>query len=90
MTKSAAETYVPWRDRAFVSVREVAQIMARSPDWVRNRIGEGRLVGRQLQAGGPVVVTVASLVKFIDGVEANAPPVRVKTSAIYLAVNNDP
>ena len=89
MTKSAAQTYVPWRDRAFVSVREVAQIMARSPDWVRNRIGEGRLIGRQIQAGGPVVVTVASLARFIDGVEAAA-PVRVKTSAIYLAVNNDP
>jgi hypothetical protein len=90
MTKSAAQTYVPWRDRAFVSIREVAQIVARSPDWVRNRIGEGRLVGRQLQAGGPVVVTVASLVKFIDGVEATASPIRVKTSTIYLAVNNDP
>ena len=89
MTKSAAQTYVPWRDRAFVSVREVAQIMARSPDWVRNRIGEGRLVGRQLQAGGPVVVSVPSLARFIDGVEA-APPVRLKTTSIYLAVNNDP
>ncbi|MCD1265517.1 hypothetical protein B5M44_20760 [Shinella sumterensis] len=90
MTESAAQTYVPWKDRAFVSIREVAQIMARSPDWVRNRIGEGRLVGRQLQAGGPVVVTVASLVKFIDGVEAIAPHVRVKTSAIYLAFSNEP
>ncbi|WP_312417786.1 hypothetical protein [Shinella sp.] len=89
MTKSAAQTYVPWRDRAFVSVREVAQIMARSPDWVRNRIGEGRLVGRQLQAGGPVVVTVPSVVNFIDGVEA-APPVRVKMNAIYLAFSNEP
>lgn len=89
MTKTA-QTYVPWRDRAFVSVAETAQIMARSPDWVRNRIGEGRLAGRQIQAGGPVVVTVASLVKFIDGVEATASPVRVKTSTIYLAVNNDP
>lgn len=89
MTKSAAQNYVPWRDRAFVSVREVAQIMARSPDWVRNRIGEGRLVGRQLQAGGPVVVTVGSLMHFIDGVEAT-PPVRVKTSAIYLAFSNNP
>lgn len=89
MTKPA-QTYVPWRDRAFVSVAETAQIMARSPDWVRNRIGEGRLTGRQIQAGGPVVVTVASLMHFIDGVEATASPVRVKTSAIYLAVNNDP
>ena len=89
MTKSAAQTYVPWRDRAFVSVREVAQIMARSPDWVRNRIGEGRLVGRQLQAGGPVVVSVPSLARFIDGIEAAA-PVRLKTTSIYLAVNNDP
>lgn len=85
---NTAQTYIPWRDRAFVSAREVAQIMARSPDWVRNRIGEGRLVGRQIQAGGPIVVTVSSLVKFIDGVEA-APPVRPRTSAIYLAVNND-
>lgn len=89
MTNTAAQSYIPWRDRAFLSVREVAQIMARSPDWVRNRIGEGRLIGRQLQAGGPVVVSVPSLARFIDGVEA-APPVRVKTSAIYLAVNNHP
>lgn len=89
MTKSAAQTYVPWRDRAFVSVAEAAQIMARSPDWVRNRIGEGRLTGRQIQAGGPVVVTVASLASFIDGIEAAA-PVRLKTTSIYLAVNNDP
>jgi len=92
MTKSTAQNYIPWRDRAFVSIAEAAQIIARSPDWVRNRIGEGRLVGRQLQAGGPVVVTVASLERFIDRVEiAAAPPeVCVTRPRLYLAISNDP
>jgi hypothetical protein len=85
MTNAAA--YIPWRDRAFLSIREASQIMARSPDWVRNRIGEGRLVGRQLQAGGPVVVTVHSLIDFIEGVET-VPRTRPRPAAIYLAVDN--
>ena len=89
---NTAKTYVPWRDRAFLSVNEAAQIMARSPDWIRARLGEGRLDGRQLQSGGPVVVTVASLVRFIDRVETAAtPPVVCATRPrLYLAVSNDP
>lgn len=92
MTKSASQNYVPWQYRAFVSVAEAAQIVARSPEWIRNRIGEGRLDGRQLQAGGPVVVTVASLARFIDSIETPPPPpaARVGRPRLYLAVNNDP
>lgn len=82
-----ATAYIPWRDRAFVSVKEAAVIMARSPDWVRNRIGEGRLTGRQVMEGGPIVVCVASLIEFIDGVET-APAPRIRPRRIYLAINN--
>lgn len=84
---TSATAYIPWRDREFLNIREASQIMARSPDWVRNRIGEGRLVGRQLQTGGPIVVTVHSLIDFIEGVET-MPPVRPRSAAIYLAVDN--
>lgn len=92
MTKSTAHNYVPWRDRVYVNVAEAAQILARSPDWIRNRLGEGRLDGRQLQSGGPVVVTVTSLVRFIDRVETAAtPPVACVTRPyLYLAISNDP
>jgi hypothetical protein len=50
--------YVPWRDRAFVSVREAGEILARSPDWIRKRALECRLEERRLSAGGPTVITV--------------------------------
>jgi hypothetical protein len=75
-----------------VSVGEAGQIMARSTDWIRARLGEGRLDGRQLQSGGPVVVTVASLARFIDSVETAAtPPVVIVTRPqLYLAISNDP
>lgn len=86
MTKSAT-AYVPWRDRAFLNIREASQIMSRSPDWVRNRIGEGRLIGRQLLPGGPVVVVVSSLIDFIEGVEA-MPAAQPKTTKLYLAIDN--
>jgi hypothetical protein len=80
--------YVPWRDRAFVSIPEAAEIVARSRDWVRNRIGEGRLHGCQVTAGGPLVVTVVSLSGLIDGVISASPKPRHRSSALYLAVDN--
>ena len=95
----AQEThYIPWRDRAFVSITEAGEIVARSPDWIRNRIGEGRLEIRQLSAGGPVVVTVDSLLKMVDGAQAVKTPQQSKRCAprskpakptLRLVVNND-
>jgi hypothetical protein len=90
--------YIPWRDRAFVSIVEAGEIIARSPDWVRNRIGEGRLETRQLSAGGPAVVTVDSLLRLVDGAQtATAPhpskrrPPRTKLAkpTLRLVINND-
>ena len=78
--------YIPWRDRAFVSIAEAAEIVARSPDWVRNRLGEGRLHGCQVSKGGPTVVTVPSLANLIEHAAAGSPHAR--GPALYLAVNN--
>lgn len=63
------ETYVPWRDRAFVSIPEAAAIVARSTDRIRDWLGEGRLDGCRLTPGGPLVVIVPSLVRFVDEIE---------------------
>ncbi|ESX51356.1 hypothetical protein NLY43_18935 [Mesorhizobium sp. C416B] len=78
--------YVPWRDRAFVSIAEAGEIVARSTDWVRNRIAEGRLHGCRVTRGGPLVVTVRSLVDLVDGaLLASAPPPGPR---LYLAIDN--
>lgn len=87
MRLKPASTYVPWRDRAFVSVNEAAEICARSPDWVRNKISEGRLRATRFDKGGPLVVFVWSIAAFIDGVEPVRPK-SIRTAPIYLAVNN--
>jgi hypothetical protein len=89
--------YIPWRDRAFVSIVEAGEIIARSPDWIRNRIGGGRLETRQLSAGGPAVVTVDSLLRLVDGVHAAKDPKPPKKQAprksakpmLRLVINND-
>ena len=78
--------YVPWRDRAFVSIVEAGEIVARSSDWVRNRIAEGRLHGCRVTAGGPLVVTVRSLATLVDSALMAAPP--PPTPRLYLAVDN--
>jgi hypothetical protein len=78
--------YIPWRDRAFVSVQEAAEIVARSSDWVRNRVAEGRLHGCQVTPGGPLVVTVHSLTDLVDRALASAPPSRPQR--LWLAVDN--
>lgn len=59
------KTYIPWRDRAFLTPDEVAAILARSPDWVRARVSEGQLEGLRLLKGGPLVVTVASVADLV-------------------------
>lgn len=78
--------YVPWRDRAFVSIAEAGEIVARSSDWVRNRLAEGRLRGCRVTPGGPLVVTVRSLAELIEGALQAAPPTRAPR--LYLAVDN--
>ena len=80
------KTYVPWRDRAFVSIAEAGEIVARSSDWVRNRIGEGRLRGCRVTPGGPLVVTVRSLVELVDGALLASPP--TPAARLYLAIDN--
>lgn len=42
---------IPWRERAFVTQREAAEICARSVDWVRTQIGSSRLQAVQLAKG---------------------------------------
>ncbi|MER9950217.1 hypothetical protein [Mesorhizobium sp. M0047] len=78
--------YVPWRDRAFVSVAEAGEIVARSSDWVRNRVAEGRLCGCRVTPGGPLVVSVRSLLDLVDSALLAAPPAR--GPRLYLAVDN--
>lgn len=84
--QSQKSEYIPWRDRAFVSIAEAAEIVSRSPDWIRNRIGEGRLRGCRVTAGGPLVVTAASLTSFVDNAMRES-PTRARP-AIYLAWDN--
>lgn len=79
--------HVPWRERAFVSIAEAGQIVARSPSWIRDRISEGRLRGCRVTVGGPLVVDVPSLVKLADSAITGAPLARAKP-ALWLAVDN--
>lgn len=65
--------YIPWRDRVYISISETAEILARSPDWVRWRLCSGRLTGARLKKGGPLVVTVASVLDFISQIAAEEP-----------------
>jgi hypothetical protein len=77
---------------------EAGEILARSPDWIRNRIGEGRLETRQLSIGGPAVVTVDSLLRLVDSAQAAKTPQPSKKRAprskpakptLRLVINND-
>ena len=63
---SVANDYIPWRDRAFISVSEAAAIFSRSTTWVRNRIVDCSLDAFEPGAGGPAAVTVASVIALID------------------------
>lgn len=55
-------TYIPWRERAFVSIGEAAEIFARSPTWVRERILDGHLSAYQLTPAAPLDVSVESII----------------------------
>ena len=67
------QTDIPWRERAFLSAAEAAQIVARSPDWIRSTIAEGRLDAIRLTPAGPFVVSVSSLIALIAAAEPIAP-----------------
>lgn len=87
------ERYIPWRDRAFVSVAEAAAILARSEDWIRDRAAEGRLDGRRLVRGGPLVVTAASISKLAGEAQPSRKPTDLPpepVSVLRLVVSNPP
>jgi hypothetical protein len=65
---------IPWRERPYLSIEQAGSLCGgRSPEWVRRRV-----VGRQLRAvrlwtGGRMVITVPSLIEFLETVETVAP-----------------
>lgn len=65
--------HVPWRMREFVTVAEAASIVGRSPSWIRDRAGEGRLTAVRLQRAGGLLITVESLRRLV----AEAEPARL-------------
>ena len=90
----ATSSGIPWQERAFVSVAEAAQIVARSPDWIRCCIGEERLEGVRLTAGGPLVVAVPSLARLVKDALPVRPanlkplPIRLRRRELRLVVDN--
>ncbi|TPM31454.1 hypothetical protein [Mesorhizobium sp. B2-3-4] len=79
--------HIPWRDRAFVTIAEAGQIVARSPSWVRDRIGEGRLRGCRVTPGGPLAVEVRSLARLVDSAVSGVPAPH-RAPALRLVVDN--
>ncbi len=63
---SQNQTNIPWRERAFVSLHEAGQILARSPLFVRRQIMWGNLDAVRVTKTSPIVVTVKSVVEFIE------------------------
>lgn len=94
---AVTNNYIPWRERAFVSVSEAAAIFSRSTTWVRNRIVDCSLEAIEPGAGGPATVTVASVIALIDRTsnpqtEPSKPrhsPAR-RDSHLRLVINNTP
>ena len=69
----AKTSYIPWRERACVSLDEAGQIVARSPLWVRRQIMWGVIDAVRVMPGSPISVSVPSLIEFIETVETVAP-----------------
>lgn len=65
--------YVPWQDRAFVTVRETASIFARSAEWVRDCMEDGELVAVRQRRGGPALVCVESVLRLRDRLRSGLP-----------------
>ena len=94
---AVANDYIPWRERAFVSVSEAAAIFSRSTTWVRNRIVDRSLDAFEPGAGGPVAVTVASVVALIERTTKPQDecgklqrPLAKRRSHLRLVINNTP
>jgi hypothetical protein len=86
------EVYVPWQQRLFISIPESAAILSRSTERVRTWVAEGRLDGRRLTPGGPLAVTVASLLRFADELEVTPADMISQPTTwppLRLVVNND-
>lgn len=83
--------HVPWQERAFVSVQEAAQILARSPARVRGAVAAGALEAVRFKPNSAPLITVPSLLRMI----ARAEPVpeavtrNWRKAHLTLAVNND-
>ena len=58
-----------WRDCAFVTPAKAAKILGYSVGTVRNLIFSEGLRAVRLARGGPMFVTVESLIELIDGAE---------------------
>lgn len=84
-------SYVPWRERLYLTIPETAQVFARSGDWVRSRVSRGDLEGVRRVAGAPLVVTVRSILSFaecMERVERAEPPVKAGRPRLALVVDN--
>lgn len=84
------EARLPWREREFISIGDAALIVGRSRTCVENLITAGQLDARRLPSGGPAVVTVASLLQYVDAAEPLAPRVFAATARtpLKLVVDN--
>lgn len=54
------------RSCEFVSLANAARIAGREPGWASDLVTAGVLEARRLPSGGPPVVTVESLARFLD------------------------
>ena len=81
--------YADWRQREFVSLQEAGRIVGRSRQWAADAVEIGYLESVRLPSGGPLVVTVRSLDRFVRHAQRKAPaPQRTKPASLELIVNN--
>lgn len=80
-----------WRERAFVSPATAGLILGYSGSYIRRLVAAGVLNAVRPTKGGPMFVVVASIAKYVDGLEplnridaARALP----RAPLYLAVSN--
>lgn len=64
---------LPWEQCHFVSLANAARIAGRSHGWVRRAVRAGELDAFELTTGGPPVVTVRSLQRFLSEAEPVEP-----------------
>lgn len=64
-TENHIPDYIPWRDRAGLTVRETAAVLSRSETWVRDRLA-ARCFEEIALPPGPTVIATASIVSFLE------------------------